>query len=291
MPTPCPPPNPRRRHDQHDDANYSIDLEVEVPGTPEQVWEAIATGPGITAWFVPAEVAPGEGGRISLDMDAGGATGVITGWEPPRRFVYEEVWQPEDATSTSKLATEFLVEARDGNSCVVRLVTNVFGSSADWGDELGSMREGWTLFLANLQRYLERYSGQSCATAMATGKVDGTLRQAWSTSAAALGIDERSEPGATVVVAADGLTPVRGTVRLFFDGKHHQGVVIDVESPAPGVLQLFDYAWRGDVFLNVHAYLYGDVAPAAADQLQAELRTWMPAHFPMPEPADAASAS
>ena len=31
----------------------SVQAEVEVPGTPEEVWEAIATGPGITSWFVP----------------------------------------------------------------------------------------------------------------------------------------------------------------------------------------------------------------------------------------------
>lgn len=276
---------------QHDDASYSIDLEVEVPGTPEQVWEAIATGPGITAWFVPAEVTPGEGGRIAMNMDAGVATGVITGWEPPRRLVYEEVWEPEDAASSSKLATEFLVEARDGNSCVVRLVTNVFGSVADWGDELGSIREGWTLFLHNLARYLEQFPGLPCGTAMATGKVDGSLQDAWATSAAALGIDVHPEPGAAVVVAGDGLTPIRGTARLFFDGEHHQGVVIDVESPAPGVLQLFDYAWRGDVFLNAHAYLYGDGAQDIARVLDAELRTWMGAHFPMPETADSKVAS
>ena len=33
----------------------SIQVEVEVPGTPEEVWQAIATGPGISSWFVPAE--------------------------------------------------------------------------------------------------------------------------------------------------------------------------------------------------------------------------------------------
>ena len=276
---------------QHEDASYSIDLEVEVPGTPEQVWDAIATGPGITAWFVPAEVTPGEGGRISLDMDGGGTTGVITGWEPPRRLVYEEVWQPEDVASSSKLATEFLVEARDGNSCVVRLVTNVFGSSADWGDELGSMREGWTLFLHNLARYLEQFPGLPCGTAMATGKLDGSLQEAWAASAAALGVDAHAEPGAAVEVAVDDVTPMRGTVQLFFDGEHHRGLVIDVESPVPGVLQLFDYAWRGDVFLNVHAYLYGDGATEAAAQLQTGLSPWMAAHFPMPEQADATVSS
>ena len=33
----------------------SVQVEVEVPGTPEEVWQAIATGPGISAWFTPAE--------------------------------------------------------------------------------------------------------------------------------------------------------------------------------------------------------------------------------------------
>jgi hypothetical protein len=31
----------------------SVQVEVEVPGTPEQVWQAIATGPGVSSWFVP----------------------------------------------------------------------------------------------------------------------------------------------------------------------------------------------------------------------------------------------
>ena len=34
----------------------SIQVEAEVPGTPEQVWDAIATGPGIGSWFYPADL-------------------------------------------------------------------------------------------------------------------------------------------------------------------------------------------------------------------------------------------
>ena len=34
----------------------SVQAEVEVPGTPEAVWRAIATGPDISAWFVPTEL-------------------------------------------------------------------------------------------------------------------------------------------------------------------------------------------------------------------------------------------
>ena len=57
-PTGCsPPPHPKPEEDAMTDRN---EKEIEVPGTPEQVWEAIATGPGITAWFMPAEVDPGR---------------------------------------------------------------------------------------------------------------------------------------------------------------------------------------------------------------------------------------
>ena len=38
------------------DDQRAIELEVEVPGTPEEVWRAIATGPGISSWYVPHEV-------------------------------------------------------------------------------------------------------------------------------------------------------------------------------------------------------------------------------------------
>ena len=33
-----------------------VQVEVEVPGTPEEVWQAIATGPGVSSWFVPTEI-------------------------------------------------------------------------------------------------------------------------------------------------------------------------------------------------------------------------------------------
>ena len=33
----------------------SVEVEVEVTGSPEQVWEAIATGPGVSSWFVPKD--------------------------------------------------------------------------------------------------------------------------------------------------------------------------------------------------------------------------------------------
>ena len=43
----------------------SIELEVEVPGSPEEVWKAVATGPGISSWYVPHTVDEREGGSAT----------------------------------------------------------------------------------------------------------------------------------------------------------------------------------------------------------------------------------
>ena len=39
----------------------SVQIEIEVAGTPEEVWQAIATGPGISSWLMPAEFEEQDG--------------------------------------------------------------------------------------------------------------------------------------------------------------------------------------------------------------------------------------
>src|SRR5919197_1107736 len=71
----------------------SAEARLEVPGSSEEVWAAIATGPGMSAWFVPAEIEEREGGRIALDFGGGmEGGGTITAWEPPSRYVGQEHW-------------------------------------------------------------------------------------------------------------------------------------------------------------------------------------------------------
>jgi uncharacterized protein YndB with AHSA1/START domain len=49
----------------------SVQVEVEVPGTPEEVWQAIATGPGISSWFVPTTFEQSDGRPVSVTMNFG----------------------------------------------------------------------------------------------------------------------------------------------------------------------------------------------------------------------------
>ena len=76
----------------------SIQVEVEVPGTPEEVWQAIATGPGISSWFVPAEFEERDGKPVAVNLNFGPGMeprSVVTAWDPPRLFAKEaDGWFP-----------------------------------------------------------------------------------------------------------------------------------------------------------------------------------------------------
>ena len=70
----------------------SVQVEVEVPGTPEEVWQAIATGPGISSWFVPAEFEERDGKPVAVKLNFGPgmeSRSVVTAWDPPRMFAAE----------------------------------------------------------------------------------------------------------------------------------------------------------------------------------------------------------
>ena len=49
----------------------SLEIEVQVPGTAEEVWRAIATGPGISSWYVPHQVEEREGGAAVASFGPG----------------------------------------------------------------------------------------------------------------------------------------------------------------------------------------------------------------------------
>ena len=71
------------------------------------------------------------------------------------------------------LAFEWLVEARDGGSCVVRLVNSGFGSGAEWDAQYDGMEQGWRLFLKNLQLHLAHFRGQAGRPMLPHGDLGG----------------------------------------------------------------------------------------------------------------------
>jgi uncharacterized protein YndB with AHSA1/START domain len=156
--------------DQPDRVEHRMERTYEVVATPEQVWDAIATADGISAWMVPTRLDPQIGGEVSFDLGGFRSTGVVTDYTPNVRFAYEEPWPidefrdfihqvnpaDDDLSSVTPIATEFLIESASGGSCVIRVVSSAYGSGADWENEFfAQMVAGWTEMLDNLATHFK----------------------------------------------------------------------------------------------------------------------------------------
>jgi uncharacterized protein YndB with AHSA1/START domain len=257
-----------------------VQVEVELPGTPEQIWQAIATGAGISAWFAPTEVEERTGGKMVFEMAPGmESVATITAWEPPRRLAAED---PGWAPGMPPVATEWTVEARAGGTCLVRVVHSLFASTDDWDHQLEGTETGWPGFFRILRLYLTHYRGQRCSSIRVMG-MGGSLEEAWKKLSEALGL-----AGVAVgqkVSAGSGAPALAGTVEQRDDVKDQHSVVIRLEQPAPGFASLGAFSCGGMVMCMVSFYLYGDGAPAAAARDAKPWQEWISKLFPQAEGA------
>jgi hypothetical protein len=60
--------------------------EAEVPAGPDEIWAAIATGPGIDSWFMGrSDVQPGAGGSVRTVFGEYAPELAVTAWDPAHR--------------------------------------------------------------------------------------------------------------------------------------------------------------------------------------------------------------
>ena len=106
---------------------HSIDMSVEVVGTASDVWTAVATGPGISAWYVPHVVEEYAGGVATASFGPGPVTqvpGRVAVWDPPRRILFD------GGEGVGGLTFDWLVDDGVNGTCVVRLINGERGSAA-----------------------------------------------------------------------------------------------------------------------------------------------------------------
>jgi uncharacterized protein YndB with AHSA1/START domain len=249
-----------------------VDVSVEVDATPEQIWEAIATGPGMACWFVPADVAEREGGSIVTHHGSfGSSEGTITAYERPRRIAYEERdWNPEK--DVPPWITEIMVEAKQGGTCVVRLVSGIF-AEGDWSDEIGGSEDGWALALLNLRIYFERFAGQACASLIAVATVEGSEADTWTKLRGALEIGDVADGDR--IETGDGAPRWRGVD----EATRPTTIVLRTDEPAPGIAGLMAMTYGG-THVFVRGYFYGDDRDAVVEREEAAWSDWLAASFP-----------
>jgi uncharacterized protein YndB with AHSA1/START domain len=260
----------------------SIQVEVEVPGTPEEVWQAIATGPGVTAWFVPTEIENDAGGkpvkvisRFGPRMDA---IAEVKVWEPPHRFAAES---PGPAPNAPSMATEWIVEARDGGKCLVRVVHSLFASTDDWDNQLDGLEQGWPAYFRILRRYLETFKGMACSAMQFVGFSSDPEAKAWEKMGGELGLLKVAK--GQKWSAPDGFPRMAGVVDSLGRGMHSNTLLLGLDTPVPGSAYIGAFSCGGMVMMCMSVYLYGAKAKAAVERDEPTWQTWMAERFPMPQ--------
>jgi uncharacterized protein YndB with AHSA1/START domain len=253
-----------------------MEITVEVPGTAEQVWDAIATANGVSAWFMPTELEERVGGYVAFHMGETTSEGRITAFDQPRRIEYEEPnWADltgHDDAVVSPLVTEFLVEARSGGTCVVRVVSSAFGTGADWEREFfADMEQGWRPFFENLRLYLTEFPGQQVTSL----SVDAQIPDANGSSLfAAL----RRQIGASDVGAPVEVNGVSGRVQRIGPGgsSGFNELLVRVDTPVTGFLMFASHDMDGTKGLvQLEGYLFSAGADRYVDQERPAWKRWL----------------
>ncbi len=233
----------------------SIAVEIEVSGTPVEVWEAIATGPGVSSWFAPTEVDATAGTTTTHFGPGMDSVAKLTAWDPPRRFAAESSDMGPDAPA---MATEWIVEARAGGKCVVRVVHSLFASTDDWDNQLESLESGWPPFFRILELYLLGFRGQPCSYFNVVSVAPGPEEPVWKSLSSA---------------------PLKGTVEMM-KGGDHAFKLVRLEAPTPGFAMLNTCGMGSQVMAAITFYLYGEQGAAAAAHDEERWQAWMKEQFP-----------
>jgi len=261
-----------------------VEVSREVAGTREEVWEAIASGPGISAWFVPADFEMGPNGQPERMVTHFGndpsmdSVATVAAWEPPRRFVASSADLGPDAPVVS---TEWAVDALSGSTSVVRVRHSFTSDRDDWDNHLEDWEGGWPWFFNVLGLYLLHFRGQPSAAYRVMGVAPLPTWDAWDEFAGALGLAD-ADVG-SLIKAPDELPPLIGKVKYTSGEGQEFGMIVRLDEPAPGILSAFAMAMDGQVFLVLDVFHYGQRAQEAAGHWEPRWHAWMEENFGAPD--------
>jgi uncharacterized protein YndB with AHSA1/START domain len=256
----------------------SVQVEVEVPGTPEEVWRAIATGPGISSWFVPAQFEERDGKPVEVKLDFGPgmeSSSAVTAWDPPRMFASEAPgWAPGSPTITDTWS----VEARGAGTCVVRVMHSLVASTDDWDSQLKGTEAGWPGFFRILRIYLTHFRGQRSAMMQWMAPAAGTEAEAWETLTAALGL--KGVSAGQRCTAPAGVPALSGVVEHVSQSPYN--ALLRLDKPGPGTAALGTVNFGGQSMVTLNFYLYGDKAAETVAGQTPLWQAWVDERFPTP---------
>jgi uncharacterized protein YndB with AHSA1/START domain len=239
---------------------FNLEFETTVEATPEEVWAAIATGPGVDSWFMGRTEFEGDTLRQEMLGETSQAT--VTAWEPGKHLQYSGTPEADGRF----MAFEYLLEGRGGGSTVIRLVHSGFLGD-DWEAEYDALKQGDLLYLRKLAAYLKRFPGRvSSHNLFLVGPQVPDRERVWAAFKDVLGVTGPLEEGASARLSLPGLPPATGVVE--FAGP--AGVVVS----AGDSMHTLVYG-MGTVVVEQHSF-----APdAAPETIETAWKDWLAAAF------------
>lgn len=247
-----------------------VEMELVVPGTPEQVWHAVATGPGYTAWFARTEIEERAGGTIHFDLGPyGSSRGEVTIWEPPSRFGYvEREWN----AGAPAVDTEVTVTSRPDGKCLFRMAHSLIASTDEWDASLEGFEAGWPGFFEVLRLYLTHFPGSPASSFHVMASTEAPQLEVWKRLTQTLGL-------AAVNVDDEWTTPeperLSGKVERMQQNDKERSILLRLTSPAPGVVLIGTYRMGNATSASIIFYFYdGDVAKTA-EAVREKWASWL----------------
>jgi hypothetical protein len=216
---------------------FEIRREVELPATPEAVWEAVATGPGTASWLFPEE--PGPDSTVEADR--------------PRRYAVRT--EGPDGFN----AVEFVIEGRGGGTTVLRYVHSGVFDEENWDAQYDAVNQHTDFYLHTLGQYLQHFAPEAATyigggPGGVMGPEASTTRDAFDKLQRALGVPEGASEGDTVTIAPEG---VEGVV------DYRRGNFLGIRTDTALYRFFGRNAFGGPVGMSIHDFADGADAAAA----------------------------
>ena len=136
---------------------FEIARDIDVDASPEQVWEAVATGPGWDSWFMGRnEIEQREGGEVRWSI--GGFTADVEG----DRLGSTEAIREHGGRGPGRGVHQFdyRIEPREGGEAHDPVRAQRILGGDDWETEYAAMNEGDPMYLHKLAEYVTYFSGR-----------------------------------------------------------------------------------------------------------------------------------
>lgn len=169
-----------------------------LPTTPEQIWDAVATGPGNLGWLYPMEIEPWEGGVVSRGPM------IVTVWDPPRRFACR--LENENYSAALEYHIDPQADASTALRVVIRRMYN--GVVGDDDAVIDGVTKHSDFYQHTLGQYLKYFSGRNATYVEAQGPAASTENDAFTVLRRALGIADDATEGAEVRLVLTGFDPL-----------------------------------------------------------------------------------